>query len=207
METKINPWEQPAEFAMYVHGRSVAKGFWDYEHENYIHHNIVMIDTELMEAVQADRNNRVMAETAKPLMQNGESVNDVLDGIASAPDDRFPQYYEEVVEGTLESEMVDALLRIFDVLGRFLDLHPSRGPHKLHEVSPMMYKGVEFTEAVYLIMIPIHESYNPTFDERMLRAIANIKAFADCNGIDLLRHIELKMRYNETRPRLHGKKY
>jgi hypothetical protein len=30
---------------------------------------------------------------------------------------------------------------------------------------------------------------------------------ADEMGVDLVRHIELKMEYNETRPKKHGKKY
>jgi hypothetical protein len=32
-------------------------------------------------------------------------------------------------------------------------------------------------------------------------------AMAEDMNVDLIRHIELKMEYNETRPKKHGKKY
>lgn len=38
-------------------------------------------------------------------------------------------------------------------------------------------------------------------------AMARTASIAKANGIDLDRHIELKLAYNETRPRLHGKAY
>lgn len=41
----------------------------------------------------------------------------------------------------------------------------------------------------------------------MRYAIDMLYSYAKSEGIDLDRHILLKMRYNATRPRLHGKKY
>lgn len=37
--------------------------------------------------------------------------------------------------------------------------------------------------------------------------LMDIFAIAHCNNINLMEHIRLKMKYNETRPYLHGYKY
>ena len=41
----------------------------------------------------------------------------------------------------------------------------------------------------------------------ILYAIKSLEQLCDHLGIDLMTHIELKLKYNETRPALHGKKY
>ena len=41
----------------------------------------------------------------------------------------------------------------------------------------------------------------------VLSPIKSLELLCDRLGIDLMAHIELKLKYNETRPALHGKKY
>lgn len=69
-----------------------------------------------------------------------------------------------------------------------------------------MYSQLSFTEAIYSIFI------KPIVDYQYLSTIVNemifsIFALAKHLDIDLLWHIEQKMRYNELRPMFHGKKY
>lgn len=69
-----------------------------------------------------------------------------------------------------------------------------------------MYSQLSFTEAIYSIFI------KPIVDYQCLSTIINdmifsIFALAKHLDIDLLWHIEQKMRYNELRPKLNGKKY
>lgn len=69
-----------------------------------------------------------------------------------------------------------------------------------------MYSKLSFTEAIYVISIisPVDCSDFSTVVNHM---IFSIFAFSKHLGIDLLWHIEQKMRYNELRPMFHGKKY
>ena len=49
------------------------------------------------------------------------------------------------------------------------------------------------------------EKCDPTFG--FLNSIKSLELLCDHLGIDLMTHIDLKLKYNATRPALHGKKY
>ena len=46
-----------------------------------------------------------------------------------------------------------------------------------------------------------------TFEDELADNIIRILDLCGARGIDIYKHIELKMKYNETRERMHGKKY
>jgi NTP pyrophosphatase (non-canonical NTP hydrolase) len=46
-----------------------------------------------------------------------------------------------------------------------------------------------------------------TFEDELADNIIRILDLCGARGIDIDKHIELKMKYNETRERMHGKKY
>lgn len=46
-----------------------------------------------------------------------------------------------------------------------------------------------------------------TFEDELADTIIRVLDLCGANGIDIDKHIELKMKYNATRERLHGKKY
>ena len=46
-----------------------------------------------------------------------------------------------------------------------------------------------------------------TFEDELADAVIRILDLCGAKGIDIEKHIELKMKYNETRERMHGKKY
>lgn len=50
-------------------------------------------------------------------------------------------------------------------------------------------------------------NYKYSLEEQVNYTITQIFALADILDIDLMWHIEQKMKYNELRPKLHGKKY
>ena len=50
-------------------------------------------------------------------------------------------------------------------------------------------------------------SIKDTFEDELADAIIRILDICGSRGIDIDKHIELKMKYNATRERLHGKKY
>ena len=46
-----------------------------------------------------------------------------------------------------------------------------------------------------------------TFEDELADVMIRVMDLAQFKGIDLEKHIELKMRYNSMRPKYHGKKY
>lgn len=46
-----------------------------------------------------------------------------------------------------------------------------------------------------------------TFEDELADTIIRILDLCGANGIDIEKHIELKMKYNASRERMHGKKY
>ena len=50
-------------------------------------------------------------------------------------------------------------------------------------------------------------SIKDTFEDELADAIIRILDICGSRGIDIDKHIELKMKYNATRERMHGKKY
>ncbi|MGL5980181.1 MAG: hypothetical protein ACRCZY_07990, partial [Phocaeicola sp.] len=66
------------------------------------------------------------------------------------------------------------------------------------------FEDCSFIESVFYIISRLSkESYIYYLD----LCFELIFELAQVNNIDLLKHIELKMRYNKTRSNLHGKKY
>ena len=50
-------------------------------------------------------------------------------------------------------------------------------------------------------------SIKDTFEDELADTIIRILDLCGAKGIDIEKHIELKMKYNATRAKLHGKKY
>ena len=54
---------------------------------------------------------------------------------------------------------------------------------------------------------PLDDGTDECLPQVIDSALSFLFALASDMGVDLMQHIELKMRYNEERPYLHGKKY
>lgn len=128
-----------------AHANAVAKGF--YEREQNVGERLMLVVSELSEALEADRNNRGASIGAfdievRPTMLKVDERGEIVQRIESPI---FKEAFTEHIKDTFEDELADAVIRIADMCGAM--------------------------------------------------------------GIDLERHIELKMAYNETRPHKHGKAY
>ena len=72
-------------------------------------HWVMMISTEVTEAVQADRKGRWMNELDKSEL-DFVIANDNHGGL-------FEKFYSEHIEGTVESELADICISLFDLMG------------------------------------------------------------------------------------------
>ena len=186
--TNIYRWDNIVPLALYAHQQAEAKGFWDEQHHE--DHYLMLVLTELAEAVEADRK-------GKWARLDPDTI-DTLERIDGAP---YAQMFLREVKDTVEDEIADACIRLLDLIGSKVKEDEELGVMYVcppSEVEPL-------TKTLFHVCNSLHDSkpigYRTVLPLCLLRAISRRYEF------DLMKHIELKMKYNETRPALHGKKY
>lgn len=164
-------------------------------------HYLCLVISELMEAVEADRKGkRADRESFKSSYENEEPHDDA----------NFKYCFEKYIKDTLPDGLSDAVIRLLDLAGlRGISLELANGNiDDCIEDMAEACKDETFTESIYSIStLPVR--YDGIFDfsitvNDMILLIFGLAKHLD---IDLLWHIEQKMRYNELRPMFNGKRY
>lgn len=181
---------------------AIAHGWHEEKHSN--EHYLCLIISELMEAVQADRNGK-RANVAMFKEWQGNS----LPLSQETQTRRFKEDYEAYIKDSVEDELSDACVRILDFAGlKKIYIHDFTA-RNIRYSSESCNDG-SFTEIIYTIsVIPIRYRCLYDFDlkEPLIDMLLAIFGFAKYLDIDILWHIEQKMKYNELRPYKHGKRY
>ena len=163
-------------------------------------HCLCLVISRLMKAVEADRKGkRADRESFKSSYDNEEPHDDA----------NFKYCFEKYIKDTLPDELSDAVICLLDLAGlRGISLESASNDINSEYMDDIvcMYSQLSFTEAIYSIFT------KPIVDYQYLSTIVNemiflIFALAKHLDIDLLWHVEQKMRYNELRPKLNGKIY
>ena len=181
-----------------AHEMAKRHGFWDDNHSD--DHFLCLIVSELMEAVEADRNERYGSLQAMVAVVNVQESSEI--GIT----DQwlgiwYKMYFEERVKDSVGDELADALIRIMDLAGRHhIDLTG------IIDTQDIVKKEKSFTENIYSIVKDL-VNYRYSLDDQLNYAKLEICRLAEILGIDIITHINLKMMYNRIRIKLHGKKY
>ena len=169
-------------------------GFHEEELSN--RHFLMLVITELSEAVEADRKGRRCdIESYKfiykeHIKSNSEYLKKLL----------FNRY----VKDSVGDELADAAIRLLDLAG-LRDVKIFR-LNTIEDLLGASYKNIEFTECVFGIVSNI-TMRSGCIDTCINSTLERIFALAKSRGIDLLWHINEKMKYNELRPNKHGKLY
>nr|DAN75640.1 MAG TPA: NTP-PPase-like protein [Caudoviricetes sp.] len=168
-----------------IHKASLSKGFWD--EDQPLNHCIMLVVCELCEAIDADRKGRY----AKKIV-----------AIDQLYDHAFPIVYETHIKGSVEEELADTAMRLLDIIARMgwvIDdiVRPSCVSFSNYGSFPLLCYSI--TED--LVCREFGDRY------AVLWAFYKVLAIAYQYDIDLLEYIELKMRYNKHRPKLHGRRY
>lgn len=185
-------------YAKDCHQRAVAKGFWDGTHS--VGHYLMLVASELCEAVEADR----LGKWAKLTTEQIEELRG-LEGAA------YAQAFLRMIKDTVGDEIADAVIRLLDLLGWMLkdralsekEVEVDLGVSAFHIAGEMT-----LADALWPILQEAccHcDMYAHRY--AILYAIKSLELLCDHLGIDLMTHIDLKLKYNETRPAKHGKKY
>jgi NTP pyrophosphatase (non-canonical NTP hydrolase) len=191
------------ELAQRAHQNAVKHGFW--ENELSVEHCLMLIITEIAEAVEADRKNkRASVKVYITEMETTLTEYKLNGGDAETEEDfevvkqRF--CYNNFIKGSVEEELADAVIRLLDLAGQYnLNL-------RFHaDIIPSVQET--FMEKCFYICNGITSQAGRSMDEDISLHISLIFDLANMYNIDLEWHIEQKMRYNESRPYKHGKEY
>lgn len=177
-------------------------GFHDKELSD--EHFLCLIISRLMKAVEAERKGRLGKKCKSRFEMDYNRYPALVE-----EEKRFKCSFEKHVKDTLPDKLSNAVICLLDLAGlRGISLESASNDINSEYMDDIayMYSQLSFTEAIYSIFI------KPIVDYKYLSTIINdmifsIFALAKHLDIDLLWHIEQKMRYNELRPKLNGKKY
>lgn len=177
-------------------------GFHDEELSN--EHCLCLVISELMEAVEADRKAK-RADTARFKYWQSEAPGLTDEGRIRS----FKEDFKSYIKDTIEEKLADAAIRLLDLCGlREIDIDDF--PEEAIYGASKNCVGETFTESIYAIStLPIRYfyKYDYPFESQIAHMLLSIFGLAKHLNIDLLWHIEQKMRYNELRENKHGKKY
>lgn len=158
-----------------------------HEQELSNEHFLMLVITELSEAVEADRKGR---------RADKEAMIDTIEGGGW-----HWGFFEEFVKDTVEDELADAVIRLLDLAGlRNIDINDRV------ILAYIVSERKTFTENCYAIIKDI-VNYKYSIEENINYSMRQIFELANFYHIDLLWHIEQKIKYNELREYKHSKKY
>lgn len=186
------------EFIGRAYDTACKHGFHD--ERTSVEHQLMLVIGEIGEAVEADRKNK---------RANLELFSKFTEGA-------FVGGFEAHIKDTIEDELADVCIRIFDMCGCF-GIKPYRSFEEiltLRDDWKQVFGNKRFSEQAYAL-VQMLTSWPPTDVNLVAGVLSHVFGAALFfihywtleMGIDLARHIDLKMKYNETRQRLHGKKY
>lgn len=156
-----------------------------------------LVMSEAGEAINADR---------KGLHADTKAFEEgVINGLSFEEKLSFEENFRLHIKDTVEDEIVDIVIRLFDFAGlKKYNLHFSSG------CCPMV-KGDYFAADLFVLMAFLYDVHREDDFELRVNSLINVLAsyFGMLTGSDkdLWWFVERKMKYNEQRPMLNGKKY
>lgn len=170
-----------------------------HEEEYGNEHYLCLVISELMEALEADRKRMHAFRTP---------FEDFICRFTTDPEHAYKVAFDEYIKDSVEDELADAAIRLFDLCGLRGITTIDFQENEIYEATESC-NGESFTESIYAIAtIPIRfeYEYDYSFGKQINSMLLGIIGLANYLGIDLMWHIEHKMKYNELRPYKHGNK-
>lgn len=165
-------------------------------------HFLCLVISELMEAVEADRKGkRAQVEKFKEWQGNSIPLTE------ETRQRRFKEDFEAYIKGSVEEELADACIRLFDFSG-FNDIN--LGEISMDELKDSYwFPYFSFTEYMYYFTSQLcnpEEIHLRTLDNVVRCTLKEILVFCVKINIDIFWYIEQKIKYNQSRDYKHGGK-
>lgn len=178
-----------------AYGIAYSHGFHDARHSNM--HYLMLCVSEIGEMVDADRRGR------------RANLSNVCIGKPG-----FYSSFERHVKNTFEDEMADVFIRILDFASAINVedmLGNDIGILDMSDEFKRLFGDYENAERCFYLTKMLCGIDENTSEEEvsniLTHSLSFILEYARFLGIDLRKHISLKMRYNALRPPLNGKLY
>lgn len=190
MITRINDFIESAYMNALEHGFHDEKTSFE--------HQMMLVISEISEAVEADRKNR-------------HAALGLFDHCFKDSGDFNNEFISFIKDG-VEDELADVCIRLFDMCGYF-EIEPYRSEKEIESLYTDWaneFGGLSFCEQCYhLVNLLTSCSVKDKHDIEVTfgAALSYIYYLCKSLNIDLVRHIELKMRFNASRGYKHGKEY
>lgn len=173
-----------------AHKNAVEHGFWDVRKSN--EHCLMLICTEVAELVEADR---------KSLVADKQKFNEWM--LSGNPHEHiFGNAFEKWIKNALEDEFADIYIRLADLAGAlgidFDKMQPCRYYRAFDRFS--------FTENAFALIKGLSKD-RIAIEKRIQFGMGFIEDWTKQHGVNLEWHIAQKMKYNQSREIMHGKKY
>ena len=175
------------ELAKEIHNDNKLKGFHDVDWSD--EHCLMLAICELCEAIEADRHS-IRADIEG--FNNNCNEND------------FEDAYIDCIVGSIEEELDDFVIRLLDLAGKkniYITLPDGASYFDRHNI-----REKSFTEQLHQVVYDLMTISN-NLNETISIIIAQSEYICKLEDIDLYTHIDLKLKYNKTRPYKHGKEY
>lgn len=158
-------------------------GLHDQELSN--EHCLCLVISELMKAVEADRKRKYFK--GKIMFERDFNLYSAL----VEENVRYRNAFEKHIKDTVGDKLADTVIRLLDLAGlRNLNLNR-------FALVNVVSKKKTFTENIHSIVKDI-TNYKYTLEELVNYAITQVFVLSDILDIDLLWHIEHKMKYNDS---------
>ena len=162
-----------------------ANGWHEEAHSDS--HWLMLIITEIAEAVQADRKN-LHAD-----VEAFKKYEEIID---------FKENFERQIKNTVEDELCDVVIRCLDLAGlRRFDLEEVEA---LMEMAESIKEGKGFIDLCYALSLI--STCDDSTEEKVIRIIAVVLKYCELTAIDIDFFIRTKMNYNRLRGYHHGGK-
>lgn len=180
-----------------IHQNAKDKGFWDKDRNTG--EIFMLIISEVSEALEAHRKGK-----AANILNFENAINGGIE---------FPTAFRTYIKDSAADELADVVIRILDYCYvSEIEIKPA-----LLSTTLVSLDSDNFGAALFQICGEIQRAGEYAL-EGDVWDIANAKGYihsalaliiqlCEREEIDLLKHIELKMKYNATRERMHGKAY
>lgn len=183
------------ELAKEIHNDNKLKGFHDVNWSD--EHCLMLAICELCEAIEADRKGK--KEISKEDIDKMEYITTFHPNNTKL----FIYAYQNRIKGSIEEELADSVIRLLDLAGkRNVYIMLTNGEFYFNKNMNQKTLTEQLYQVVYdLMTISNHLS------ETISIIIAQVEYVCKLKDIDLYTHIDLKLKYNKTRPYKHGKEY